>query len=275
MVAVLGVSLPSVAFSADPVTECIGASERSLALQKQGRLLDARHELTGCANSTCPEVVQNSCRTREAEIGAAIPTVVFDVKDGAGQPIVGVQVSVDGGPATPGTGTAVAMDPGAHTVRVDVPGQSPVLKSVVVLEGEKEKRVSILVGSAAPEAPGRGRLVVSTDAAATVTIDGQILAHGRFDGALAAGPHAVQVNEAGKMPFKSQVEVREGETRTLSIELEDEKRGTAVWPWLVGGAVVAAGAAVGGYFLFRPHDQTLPVPPGRVASVQLALGTGR
>jgi len=35
-----------------------------------------------------------------------------------------------------------------------------------------------------------------------------------------------------------------------------------VWPWVVGGVVVAAGAAVGGYFLFRPHDQTSPVPNG-------------
>jgi hypothetical protein len=41
-----------------------------------------------------------------------------------------------------------------------------------------------------------------------------------------------------------------------------------VWPWVVGGAVALAAAAVGGYFLFRPHDSTSPNPTGEFAVVQ-------
>jgi hypothetical protein len=198
-----------------------------------------------------------------------MPSLALAAQDGAGRPLVAVQVSIDGQPPSPLIPTAIAVDPGSHTVHFEAPGQSPVEQTVAVVEGEKDKRVTAVLGQRAAPA---GRLVVSVDAAATVTIDGRDAGAGRFDGPLAPGPHDLGVTEPGKAPYRAQVEVREGETRTLSLALEDEKKkgGAAVWPWIAGGVVVAAGAAVGGYFLFKPSDTTAGVPPGKAASLQLA-----
>jgi hypothetical protein len=57
----------------------------------------------------------------------------------------------------------------------------------------------------------------------------------------------------------------------VSVALEDERHGGLIWPWVAGGVVVAAGAVLGGYFLFKPQDQTAGVPPGKTASLQLSL----
>jgi hypothetical protein len=253
----------------DPIAACIGANERSLDLRKQGKLIEARRELASCAVSTCPEVVQQACGRRIAEISSALPSVVFDLKDGTGQPIAGVQVSIDGRPPVPVGVTAVTIDPGSHVLRFEVAGQVPVQRNVGFLEGEKEKRVSVVIGGG--EEKHVAHLVISSDEAATVVVDRQTVARGRLDAELSVGPHDIEVTEAGKVPYKAQVELREGETRTLSIALEDERRGTSLWPWIAGSVAVAAGAAIGGYFLFKPQDQTLGVPPGKTASLQLSL----
>jgi hypothetical protein len=261
------------AHAADPVAECIGANERSLDLRMQGRLVDARREAAACTASTCPDVIQQACAKRMNEINGAIPSVVFDVKDGAGRPLPGARVSIDDKAAAPVGVTAVAIDPGSHTLRFTVAGQSPVERTVVLLEGEKEKRVAVVIGPAAPGAEGKhvARLVISSDENATIGVDEKAAARGRFEAEVAAGPHDVQVAEAGKVTYKAQIDLRDGETRSLTVALEDEKHGGLIWPWVAGGVVVAAGALLGGYFLFKPQDQTVGVPPGKTAALKLSL----
>jgi hypothetical protein len=76
----------------------------------------------------------------------------------------------------------------------------------------------------------------------------------------------VRVTESGKRPYEAKVSLREAELRTIQVTLEAEPS-VAVWPWIVGAAVVAGGAVVGGYFLLRPPD---PSPPqaGTLGSLQ-------
>ncbi len=260
--------------AADLVAECIGANERSLDLRKQGKLIEARREVAVCTASACPEMIQDACSKRMAEINGAVPSAVFDVRDGTGRSLEGARVSIDAGPAVPVGATAVAMDPGPHTLRFTVDGQVAVDKGLVLLEGEKEKRVAVVIGPTVAAGNGEkhvGRLVISSDDDATVAIDDKAAARGRFDGQLPAGPHDVEVTEAGKVTYRAQVDLREGETRSMSVTLEDEKRGGPLWPWIAGGVVVAAGAVVGGYFLLKPQDQTSGVPSGKTASLQLSL----
>jgi len=267
-------TMPAPALAADPVAECIGANERSLDLRKQGRLIDARRELATCAVAACPELIQQACSRRIGEVNTAMPSVVFDVRDGAGRPLGGARVSIDGKPASAIGVTAMAIDPGVHALRIDVDGQPSVSKSVSFLEGEKEKRVAVVVGAPAPLPPDEARfarLVVSSDEGATVVVDGQAAARGRFEGQVSVGPHDVDVTEPGKVPYKAQLELRDGEMRSLTVVLEDERHGGALWPWIAGGVVVAAGAVVGGYFLFKPQDQTVGIPAGKTASLQLSL----
>ena len=67
------------------------------------------------------------------------------------------------------------------------------------------------------------------------------------------------------------MDLRDDETRSLDVTLENESHGGRVWPWIAGGAVVAIGAAVGGYFLLKPGDQTTPVPAGKSGTFQLSV----
>ena len=100
-------------------------------------------------------------------------------------------------------------------------------------------------------------LVVATDAQATIVIDNAVTSKGRFDGQVSPGAHEVRVTELGKTPYKADIDVRDGETRTLQVTLSDEAK-KAIWGWIIGGAVVATGAVVGGYFLLKPKDEKSP-----------------
>jgi hypothetical protein len=100
--------------AADPVVECIGQNERSLELRKQGKLLDARRELASCAAAPCPDAIQQACRARMGEVNGAIPGIVLDVKDAAGQDLLDAQLSIDGQPVGAVGVTARQLDPGRH-----------------------------------------------------------------------------------------------------------------------------------------------------------------
>jgi hypothetical protein len=251
----------------DAVTECISANERSIQLRKAGRLLEARRELPACAATSCPEVIQSACAGRIEEINNAVPSVVFDVKDRAGRPVAAVRVSIDGQPPVAVGATSTPIDPGPHVFRFETEGQSPVEKRVSLLEGERERRLTVVVGWNDEK---MARLVVSSDEGATVVVDGQAAQRGTFNGRLAAGTHDVQVTEAGKATYEAQVDLVEGETKSMSVTLQD--RAAPIWPWLAGGAVVVAGAVVGGYFLFKSQDTTAGVPPGTIAVHLMSWG---
>jgi hypothetical protein len=255
------------AHAEDAVTECIAANERSIQLRKAGRLLEARRELPACTATSCPEVIQSACAGRIEELNNAVPSVVFDVKDRAGRPVAAVRVSIDGQPPVPVGATSTPIDPGPHVLRFETEGQSPVEKRISLLEGERDRRLTVVVGWNDEK---MARLIVSADEAATVVVDGQAAQRGTFNGRLAAGTHSVQVTENGKANYDTQVDLLEGETKSMSVTLQD--RAAPIWPWVAGGAVVLAGAVVGGYFLFKSQDTTAGVPPGAIAVHLMSWG---
>ena len=257
---------PREARAADQVAECIAANERAVQLRKEGKLLDARREFPACADIRCPLIIQEACAARIAEMNASIPTIVFDIKDTAGRPVTGAMVSIDGKPAIAVGMTALPMDPGPHTFRFALGSHGSAEKRVSLLEGDKEKRVLVVV---AADDARLARLVVSSEEGATVVVDSEAAQHETFDGQLPAGIHDLRVSAPGKLTYSAQINLREGETRSLSVSLEDAGPRAPLWPWIAGGVALAAGAIVGGYFLFRPQDTTGSVPPGRLAQLQL------
>ena len=178
----------------------------------------------------------------------------------------GATILVDG--ATVGTSPLkdpLFVDLGAHTLSVRLPGFDSVEKPIGV-EGGNVTELSITLTATAHVA----NLIVSADEAATVLIDGRVAGNGRYHDKIASGQHTVRVTESGKVAFQSEVDLRDGETRTLEVTLQEEKHGGALWPWIVGGAAVLAGGVIGSYFIFKPSDTTTAPPLGKLGGVQLA-----
>ncbi len=176
----------------------------------------------------------------------------------------GASVAVDGAVAgTTPLADALVVDLGPHVLTVRKAGFEPFEQKLDVA-GSNETAVAVTLEVQRQVA----QLVVSSEEGATVVVDNQVSGKGRFDGQLSPGVHEVRVTEPGKVTYRAQVELHLGETRTVDVTLESDKHGP-VWPWILGG-VAAVGAAVGGYFLLKPQDQTEPVPPGKFGAVQLS-----
>lgn len=140
---------------ADPTADkqaCLQASSDGQTLRDAHHLIEARERFRQCAQATCPGIVQRDCAEWFDAADHAVPTVVFDAKDGAGNDLAAVKVTVDGHPLTEKLdGTELAVDPGAHDFTFEVDGQPKVARALVLKEGEKARRVSIQIG--ATEAP--------------------------------------------------------------------------------------------------------------------------
>jgi hypothetical protein len=280
--------LASATARADPTltkVQCIEANTRGQDLRRDSKLSGAREMFRSCAAVSCPALVRDDCARRLDEVDKVQPTVVFVTKDPSGKDVTGVKVAVDGKPRADWLdGTELQVDPGEHVFTFTAAGQPPLTVTLVLAAGEKSRREQVVVGARSAVAPpgsaestSRGnvsQITVASDAQAAISIDGKPVGKGRFDGPEAPGPHEVSVTETGMRPYRAEVDLRDGETRTLDIALEPA-HGSALWPWIAGGAALVAGAAVGGYFLLKPHDQNGPAPSGQLGTVYISSFGGR
>jgi hypothetical protein len=126
--------------------QCIDANSQAQKLRRESKLAAARQQLVSCSDPSCPTMVRGDCTTRLDEVQKAQPTLVLDVKSRSGDDLTDVKVTVDGEPF-PVTldGTAVAMDPGPHTITFEAAGFEPVTKSLVLKEAEKDRRERIVL----------------------------------------------------------------------------------------------------------------------------------
>ena len=168
---------------------------------------------------------------------AAIDALVGRVTVSSNQP--GAAVLLDGEVVgiTP-LGHSLTVDLGKHALTVRKEGFTPAERTFET-SGGGELTIDVALTIAAEWATLR----ITTAPDATVLVDGRIAGKGRYDGRVRPGFHEVRVTDAER----------------------------SLVPWLVGGGVaVAAGLAVGGYFLLKPHDQAAAPPSGRLGTVQFA-----
>jgi hypothetical protein len=273
----LSTMLASVAPAETTKQQCIDANVKGQDLRRDGKLAAAREQLQACAAPSCPALIRDDCARRLDDVNKLQPTIVFVAKDGVGQDVAGVTVAVDGKPQR-GTldGTELQVDPGAHVFKFTAPGKPPIDRTFVLALGEKDRREQLVVDatpvSPTPAPPAHpGHLVVTTGEAGVIAVDGQVVAKGRLDASEVPGPHDLLITAQGMVPYKAQIDLKEGETRTLEVSLQAEHR-TEPWPWIAGGAVVVAGAIVGGYFLFKSSPSSGPAPPpDPLGSAQLSV----
>lgn len=150
----LGLSLFAIsapARGADPTAgDCLAANNNAIELRNHHKLRAARGRLLLCAAASCPKDIRKECIRQVDEMGSAIPTVIFEAKDGAGNDLGAVQVTMDGEPFAPRLdGTALPVDPGEHTFAFETAGQPTLVKQLVVREAEKDWRESVTFGAPA------------------------------------------------------------------------------------------------------------------------------
>ncbi len=116
---VVGACAWATAARADDKTTCADAYSTSQSLRDEHKLLAARAQLRVCARQACARYARGQmvtdCTTWLAQVDQAIPSIVFAVKDGSGNDLSAVRVTMDGQPLTDKLdGTAIQIDPGEH-----------------------------------------------------------------------------------------------------------------------------------------------------------------
>ena len=165
---------------------CVAASEQALTLRQQGKLHDALTQLAVCSDDACPAEIKSECAQRIREANAAMPTLILAVKDAAGNDVFDVSVSMDGAPLSHALeGRATAIDPGAHTFTFEASGQDPIVKKLVLREGDKDRREVIMTGHplpapepVVPAAPSTAATASSITAPSTASPSASSLAWG-------------------------------------------------------------------------------------------------
>jgi hypothetical protein len=154
---------------ADPKA-CSDASDRGQSLRNEGKLGAAKAAFTECAADACPAAIRKDCSSWSSELDAAIPTVVFGAKLG-GKDVTGVRVTMDGARLVDVLdGRPVAVDPGLHVFRFDIEGQTPIEKSVLVKQGEKNRALEATFGTVGVVGAAPPELGAFSGATATVTV---------------------------------------------------------------------------------------------------------
>ena len=133
---------------------CISATEQALALRQQGKLHDALKQLSACAEPACPDEVKAECAKRISEIDAVMPTLILAAKDLVGNDLDEVQVTMDGAPfASRLDGRPVSVDPGEHKFRFTFLQAPPSERAIVIREGERDRRESVVMQIKPPKPP--------------------------------------------------------------------------------------------------------------------------
>jgi hypothetical protein len=136
---------------ADEKDVCASAAEESELLMRQGRLREARAELATCVRAVCPKIVQDDCKKWLEDVQAQQPGIVVRATDDAGQSLTPSRVLVDGSAVVlPPTGEPVAVDLGAHTIRVEATGLESAEVKVILQAGDRRHLVSIVLRRPAP-----------------------------------------------------------------------------------------------------------------------------
>jgi hypothetical protein len=140
--------------------QCVDANTAAQSLRREGKFAEARAILAVCNDPQCPALVRDDCTRQLDALAEVQPTVVFDAKDASGADLSSVRVSIDGRTVVEKLdGAPVPVDRGEHHFTFETDGRSSVTITLVIKEGEKQRRVSVTVGagSAADAGPTEGR----------------------------------------------------------------------------------------------------------------------
>jgi hypothetical protein len=135
--------------------DCVVANETGQTLVQSGKRLEAERTLATCMAASCPAPVREDCAQRLAEIGRTVPSIAFELQDSAGRAVSGARVAIDGKPLAGDAldGKPLRLDAGEHRFLFDAEGLSPIEKVLVLREGEKNRKETIVFATVSDRVP--------------------------------------------------------------------------------------------------------------------------
>ncbi len=153
----LATTTSSIAYGAGAGTSdklaCLTAHEQGQRARNDGHTGEARRQLVACARPACPALVEKDCSTLLAELEVEQPTLLLEARDETGNETLVLHVFVDGVRVDEREGLAVPVDPGEHTLRIELPGHPPLEQRVVARPREKNRRVVFSLARPQPPPP--------------------------------------------------------------------------------------------------------------------------
>ena len=176
MTAALVATLLSFSVAARADNLCADSMVGGQQLRKSGKLVDARVEFVACSQSDCVSEVRERCVTWLREVDAALPSIIVAARNQDGKDIATGRVFIDDKEVAAALGgRAIAVDAGAHRIRLEAVGES-LEESIVLREGEKERRIELRVrprpAPKPPESPSHNTAGVIAAAAVGVVASG-------------------------------------------------------------------------------------------------------
>jgi len=136
----LGFSLTRVAH-ADALEECLATHEDAQANWRAAHFLAAKEGLIKCVAS-CPGEIALDCSTLLQRVESNTPTAVAVATDANGADVKLAKVTIDDHLVLEQLdGLSVPLDPGEHHFRIEWPSGESAEQTVVLSEGEKNRRV--------------------------------------------------------------------------------------------------------------------------------------
>jgi hypothetical protein len=121
--------------------QCLDAHRNAQELKHSSKLLEAQEHLAICSSGSCPGVVISDCGTWLADLEQSTPSMVFELRlDGKEAHLA--KVFIDDKPVVDRT-HAVKVNPGRHSVRVELPPFEPHEEDVVLPEGQRMRLISV------------------------------------------------------------------------------------------------------------------------------------
>lgn len=134
---------------------CDAAYVAAQKAEKAGKLVEALAAYRACASTACGVNMGNACNKKSLALAEQVPSVVVVAREGE-VVLPKVSVTMDGAPIA-ADGSAVSVNPGAHTFVFVAPDARTATVETVVVEGKKAQEVSARFEPVTPAIkPGSG-----------------------------------------------------------------------------------------------------------------------
>jgi hypothetical protein len=131
--------------AADPSCEAV---EQTEAIRAEGQYRKARARLLECVNAQCGGDVRRRCAATLQKLDAITPSIVVRAEDPSGNDLTDVSVSLgDERLVNELDGMAIPVDPGEHRFVFTREGQTPVVQTLNIEQGQKFRAIDVVIGS--------------------------------------------------------------------------------------------------------------------------------